>query len=497
MSHPVRRAQAPHRRSSDERRSQHRSERGGKASHPSRPWTVDDSLFAGLMLVLAWAPFWLGGNRPIAWMVNIIAFSALMIAYELSLAFARAPYPVAPRRIGVPLALFATFAVWVLIQSSTQMPTRLDNGIWGLAQEALASAVQGAISIDPEATRLGLLTLLPPAVAFWLALQLGRDARRARLLVIGLALISSLYAAYALVALHWFPGTLLWFTKVDYVGFATSTFVNRNSYATYAGLGVLACICALSGQFAGASSSRSSVWRRWATLLLTRGAVLPCLLFLALALNLVALMLSVSRGGIACSLAAIVVFFVLSAWRTGFRWFQLAALVVVGLIILAVVSGFDDLVSSRLAAQGFVDQLRWAIVRLSAVALMDRPLLGFGFATFENAFRIYRDASIVTWPGVDKAHNTYIEAVLGLGLPAFAIVMSGLAMLVSQCIKGVRARRKDAEIPILAVAASVLVAAHALVDFSIQIQGVAITFAMMLGVGLSQSWPRDAPRAER
>ena len=496
MSLPVSRPDAPHRRSSGRPRSQQHGERGGRTSHWSRPWTLDDVLFAGLMLGLAWAPFWFGGNRPLAWMVNIIAFSALMLAYELSLARARAPYPVSPLRIWVPLALFALVGIWILLQSSTHLPARLDNGIWGLAQEALSRAVPGAISIDPDTTRLGLLTLLPPVVAFWLALQLGRETRRARLLIFALALISSLYAVYALVALHVFPGTLLWFTKVDYIPFATSTFVNRNSYATYAGLGVLSCICALSGQFAGTSSSRSSVWRRWATVLLTRGAVLPCLLFFGLALNLLALMLSVSRAGIACSLAAIVIFFVLSAWRTGFRWFQLAALAIVGVLILSVVSGFDDLVSSRVAAQGFVDPLRWAIVRLSGVALMDRPLLGFGFATFEEAFRIYRDASIVTGPGVDKAHNTYIEAMLGLGLPAFAMVMTGLAMLVSHCIKGVRARRKDAEIPILAVTASVLVAAHALVDFSMQMQGVAITFAMILGVGLSQSWPREAPRPE-
>ena len=459
---------------------------------PTKPRAVDDVLFVCLLLVLTWAPFWLGGNRPIAWMVNIIAFSTLVLTYE---GFrARLPYPVSPALIAGPLALFAAAAAWVLVQSSTAVPPQFANALWGLAQDALAAPVAGAISIDPDLTRFSLLTFLPPAAAFWLALQLGRDGRRARSLVIGVALISGLYAGYALVALQWFPGTLLWFTKVDYVPFATSTFVNRNSYATYAGLGALSCISALSGQFAGGSARTSSVWRRWATLLLTQGALIPASLVIALCLNLIALMLSGSRGGIVCCLLACAVFFLVSAWRTGFRWLQLATLAAVGLITLFIVSGFDTLVSSRFAAQGLIDQVRWAIAKLSWTALTDRPISGFGFGTFEEAFRIYRDASVVATPRVDKAHNSFIEALLGLGGPAFAMVMSGLVMLVFTCMKGVRARRKNAEIPILAVAASVLVASHALVDFSLQIQGVAVTFAMVLGVGVSQSWPQSAAR---
>ena len=35
---------------------------------------------------------------------------------------------------------------------------------------------------------------------------------------------------------------ILWFDKLDYVDSLTSSFINRNSYATYAGLGLMATL---------------------------------------------------------------------------------------------------------------------------------------------------------------------------------------------------------------------------------------------------------------
>jgi hypothetical protein len=39
----------------------------------------------------------------------------------------------------------------------------------------------------------------------------------------------------------------------------------------------------------------------------------------------------------------------------------------------------------------------------------------------------------------------------------------------------------------VAVGATVLVALHSLVDFSLQIQAIALSYAMLLGVGVAQS----------
>jgi hypothetical protein len=48
-------------------------------------------------------------------------------------------------------------------------------------------------------------------------------------------------------------------------------------------------------------------------------------------------------------------------------------------------------------------------------------------------------------------------------------------------------RRRDAGPALVASAAALLIAVHALVDFSVQMQAVALTFMVLLGAGVAQS----------
>src|SRR5205807_1001813 len=87
-----------------------------------------------------------------------------------------------------------------------------------------------------------LLRLITAASVFWLALQLCRNRARANLLLKALVAIVVGYAAHGLLAFALTPGWVLWFDKLGSRGFVSSTFINRNSFATYAGIGlVIAC----------------------------------------------------------------------------------------------------------------------------------------------------------------------------------------------------------------------------------------------------------------
>jgi hypothetical protein len=57
-----------------------------------------------------------------------------------------------------------------------------------------------------------------------------------------------------------------------------------------------------------------------------------------------------------------------------------------------------------------------------------------------------------------------------------------------RCFVGALERKRDSAAPIAAATASVIVALHAFIDFSIQLQGVTLTFAALLGAGTAQSW---------
>ncbi len=113
-------------------------------------------------------------------------------------------------------------------------------------------------------------------------------------------------------------------------------------------------------------------------------------------------------------------------------------------------------------------------------------MLGTGYGTFEEVFRFYRDASL---PGVyARAHNTYLENALELGLPGAAALFAAVGGLSLLTLRGVRRRRRDAVYPCIGFAATTLVAAHSLVDFSLQIPAVALTYSLLMGAACAQSW---------
>ena len=74
------------------------------------------------------------------------------------------------------------------------------NPVWEMAGDAAGARLAGSISVNRDLTAAALVRLITGASVFWLALQLCRDAGRARSLVTAIALIGAVYAAYGLIA---------------------------------------------------------------------------------------------------------------------------------------------------------------------------------------------------------------------------------------------------------------------------------------------------------
>jgi hypothetical protein len=68
-----------------------------------------------------------------------------------------------------------------------------------------------------------------------------------------------------------------------------------------------------------------------------------------------------------------------------------------------------------------------------------------------------------------------------------SMLLASVVVLVGHCIQGATARLEGATVPRVAAGVAVLVGVHALVDFSLQIQAVALTFIAVLGAGVAQS----------
>jgi O-antigen ligase len=446
---------------------------------PAESKITEWALFWALVTGLAWCPFLFGSNVLLAWGINALLFPGLVIIYELSLLIRGERHPVAIRQVRVPAFLFAAVVLWIFIQNATWTPDWLHHPIWQMTAEALDKPVAGSISVNRELTSLALLRLITAASVFWLTLQLCRDAARAGFLLWAIAIIVCAYAGYGLLAFALTSGR----SPVN------STFINQNSFGAYAGVGVVV-VCGLilrlyRDEFKSVGGSIRFRIARFIELTGQKGVAPFGIIFLVL----VALLLSGSRGAIGSTALGL---FVLGALTLRLRKRQFAEqreaiIVICALLVGATFLVFGDFVVGKITQQGLHDENRTAVYTIAMRSIFDAPLLGYGYGTFADVFPMFRDQSVSTFGKWPTAHNTYLEVFQGLGLLFGAMLVACVITLVWRCLRGAARRQMDATLPCVAASAAFLLGLHSLVDFSLQIQAIAITFAALLGAGVAQS----------
>jgi O-antigen ligase len=450
---------------------------------------VERALLWALIAGLAWCPFWFGSNEPLAWGINAVLFPGLVAIYEISLLVRGERHPIGIKHIKVSAALFAAVVVWIFIQNATWTPGWLHHPIWQMSADALERPIDGSISVDRDLTTLALLRLITAGSAFWLALQLCRNATRANLLLWSIAAIGCAYAGYGLFVLGLTPGRVLWFKNPYWVGVVSSTFISPDCYAAYAGVG-LVTICGVilrlyRDEFLTVGGS---IRFRTAAFMEVTGKKAAALLAGAFVI-LVALLLSGSRGGIAATASglAILVILTLRVRRQGSVEQREVILIFGALLVAAAFIVFGDVLVGKIGRLGFEDESRMGVYAITMGSILDAPLLGYGYGTFADVFPMFRDQSVNPWGIWWQAHNTYLEVFQGLGLPFGSMLVASVVFLVVRCVKGALVRRENEFIPCVAASVGVLLGVHALVDFSLQMQAVAITFMAALGAGVAQS----------
>ena len=449
---------------------------------------LDATLFFVLVAALAWAPFWLGGNRPLAWGVNAILFPGLVLLYEIAQLLRGRPHPVGLKTLAVPAGLFAAVVVWIFIQMWTLIPSDWQHPIWGMASDTLDLPLKGSISVNRDLTALALLRLLTAASAFWISVQLCARAERAEFLVRAVAVIVAAYAAYGLISYALFSSAIFWFDVPGNAGSVRSTFVNRNSFATYAGLGLIASMGALLRLYRREAPQESgALSRRFSDFLGASGQRVWLQLTAAL-ITLVALLASASRGGVMATALGLFVLFVMSFSRDKRRASRrIEEIIFLVVVVAACFFFFGDIVLGRITSEGFADVNRLSVYLIILQSILDSPFLGFGAGTFADVFPMYRDRSISVIEVWDRAHNSYLDIFQGLGLVFGSMLIGALAYLVAKCMIGAFKRRRHSTPTSVASAAAALAAVHALVDFGVEMQGVTVTFMALLGAGFAQA----------
>jgi len=447
-------------------------------------------LFLLLVALVALAPLPIASVFPWSWALMASWVGLMLIFWGGQIAIGKRGAAVYPHHVWWILAPFFLAILWAFLQMASFMPSAWHHPFWTTSAATLGNVVTGSISINPQQTLEGIVRLLAYGGVFWLALQFGRNERRAHFAFYTIAIVAGLYAAYGIAVEITNDRMILWYEKKTYLWSLTSTFVVRNHFAAYAGLGLL-CTTALLWQKARTAISGVRHPKERRRLLLEYFAGRSWPLLAAWFLLAVALLLTQSRGGFLVTILGLMTFFLAIALGHAAprRW-------VAGLAMATIATGYlffllsGEAVGDRLEQTNLAQEDRLRVYERTVAAIQDSPLLGTGLGTFKEVFRFYQTEDI---GGIfHQAHNTYLENALELGIPAASLLTLSVAGGMLLCGFGVVRRRRNTTYPAIGLAASVLVGVHSLFDFPLQIPAVAATYAFILGIACAQSWSSQA-----
>lgn len=438
--------------------------------------------YAVLAGVLA-SPLLLGAVAPWAWASLAVWVGCAGMIFFVAQAFSPSPqidpiHFVSP----VTLVLCAVAVIWAWVQFSVSWPVAM-HPVREAAQNIVAG-VQPVIAINPDAALQIWLRWLMYAVVFVVAWVWGRDAVRARRALNAIVVAGTVYAAYGLMVFFMGSDMALWVHKPMYQLDVTGPFINKNNFAAYAGVVLCAALGLLIRRVVRDTSGTrgAEFWRRAMLCLLGRGAWL----LVSVTVLFSALLLSHSRGGLISFVVALCVLMgLLRAARIlrGRVFYWGTALLSAVLVALFFLSGAG--VFERMVSDG--EPARPQLYELAINAMADRPWLGHGLGSFPEVFQIYRTEDMPPAFFTERAHSVYLETILELGIPAALCLFLGVGWMMWQMAACVRLAARHRTIPAICAAAAVMLCAHSMMDFPLQIPAISILFAFLLGLGTARA----------
>ncbi len=423
------------------------------------------------------------------------SFAAVTIA---SLAF-----PITAPRVrsvyGVAAFVGAVLWAWAYLQTwPVGNRSLFANRAWVMLNETLGGD-RGFISVAPGVTWESLPALALPFLCFLSALRLFQGDEGAIRLWRALALFGLGLAVFGLFQELAFPDRLLFEPKKYYIGSLTATFINRNTAGTFFGLALVINVSVAMHYLKGVRL-RALARRTLEGDFSVHGPERKALLYAAFCVAVAtALFRTQSRGGVGATFIGVALQFTISAMRPltadqsnpeAPRGSYVRRLVAGVLVLAAVFAMLAERSIYRMEDENG-SGARLCVYQSILGALHDQLPWGAGFGAFEDTYRMYRlpecGGIAATW---DRAHNVYLEGLLGFGA-IFALAFSvGLATLTVTLIRGARMRHRLRHIPVGGIAGLALVMTHSLVDFSLQIPGFAVYFAAAMAAAATVSSAR-------
>jgi O-antigen ligase len=433
-----------------------------------------------LALLLLWAPLPFGGVTPWATaLLQGVAFVALVLAGWS----VERPRDLRPA-VG-PAAALAAIALLGLLQSlpwPAGLMGLLSPGhaeIWRQAAElpGASAPAAGSLTFAPASSRAAALTWVAAACALLAGAAAGRRRDRRRWLLAALcagALFQIFFGAQ-----QWFAKTrTLWGVEIPASPRLHGTFVNPNHLALYLEMALPAAFAWI---WWASRQARMEAQPERKLLLLAPPALLWLTLFLGLAFT-------GSRGGllgavVGVSVQALTAAAVRRRWRTALLGLGAVA---AGLVVVAAV-GLREGLGRVLTTT--MDDVSWAFRLREYAAVIDLwrrfPLFGSGLGAFRDAFPQVQPPDLQgSWW---HAHSDLLELLATAGAVGMALVLAGLWPVPRRLLRVIagrgRSENRAAALAVFGALVSVLI--HEALDFGLTMPGNALTFAVLVGAGLT------------
>lgn len=474
------------------------------ASRPILVWATDAILIA-LVLVF---PFLMGGREALGHRVLITL--AMALGFVWCLHRARTGGRLVLLAVE-PLIIAGLILVWVqtiplspesLNQLSSEYARLLPS--WQETQRPNSAGTQvtgwSSASFYPAETQHAFLMLIAYGmIAFVAAQRLKSEADCHNLLKL-LGISGIVMAAFAVVQLVTSNDRFFWFYRHPHTGtreVLKGAFTNRNHFAQFLSLSIGPLLWWM---LSDVSASQTSERQRSNTRQSGRqpqsdpGRFLPRMLLLICATGgvLLAILLSLSRGGmISASLACVVC--LAGLWksgrvRTSLAWTMLALGVIsIGGLIVFGQDGVEDRVSQL--ASGDADQIdrlnaRRAIWKADIAAMKAFPVIGTGVGSHRFVYPLYME-DLANFVNVTFSHaeSTYIHLALETGLIGVSLLALGIVYLLGRLTWNLVRKHDPRRVAALAAILASLVGGvfHAVVDFIWYAPAIVVS-TILLGV---------------
>jgi O-antigen ligase len=325
------------------------------------------------------------------------------------------------------------------------------------------------ISLDPSATRLGLLSLLPATAIFLAMLSLEQRSRR----ILMVLMFTVVFASVVLDILQTVGGedSPLRFYESTNRGRAVGFFANSNHNAAFLYSAIPFIIAWAIGLVVDHRRNRP---------------ISLTILALLILMIIIGLTATQSRAGIALLLVAGLSGLLL-VWRhnrdqSGRRLLIFAIGGNLVALLLAFQLGFVGFMQRVEHAEG-MEELRWPVARITSKAAVANLPFGSGFGTFVPVYDKFAPRTLLAETYVNRAHNDWLELWLTGGAPAIILVFGFLVWFGITTFRLWSSSQPNAPILDLALAQAasiviVLLLLHSVVDYPLRTPTLSVLFAM-------------------